>query len=126
MNHVLVRYFGGFLRRPKLEETAHYMKGYCAYFALAVHEAKGYDLVEVGAGDHCAARTPDGQYVDIRGIMHETEFLNGFADTTIRETTPELVLEKLRKGVHSCGYYHEPDMDKARKIVKSLLNRHLR
>jgi len=114
----MIRYFGGFAKEPTREETNRYMMGWCPYFALALHEVYGFPIVELS--EHYAIKTPEGSYVDIRGVMTEEQFHDGIRETNERLISSEELISEIEQGTFSCGFYDERDLNKAIWLVKKL------
>ncbi len=114
-------YFGGFKQTPDRSLTSKYMRGWCPYFALALHDVHKLQLV--GLAEHFAAKLPDGRFCDIRGIMSEDQFLDGIADRfrEYYDTSREEVINELESGFYKCGFFEESDLKKAKALVKKLL-----
>ena len=64
-------------------QISHYLHGYCPQLAAALWEAvsygQGWSLAIVtdddGETGHVVVRTPDGAYLDIRGLVDQAELL---------------------------------------------------
>ena len=111
-------YFGGFLRRPSLAEVKRYMRGDCAYLALAWARLEPQaQLVEV-ARQHFAVCLSPGVYGDIRGRMTEAQLRDGLPDQAlICPMDRDEVLALLATGVYSDGPY----VPHREKVAQSLL-----
>lgn len=113
-------YFGGFTHHPAPTDTKKYMRGECAYLALAFHDVLGFDLVAIG-GEHFAARAPDGRLWDIRGGMTEAEAVDGFRPgARIEPRTRDAVIEELNTGVYSDGFFVPSRLPRAKSLVRAL------
>lgn len=104
-----------------------FTRGACAGLALAVHDATGWPIIEVGHCDglplHFMVRHPDGRLFDIRGahtddeVRDEWEFDADDGHATLAEATRAGVLDCYRV---DCG---EPvPMDLVRTFVPAVLN----
>ena len=113
-------YFGGFTRPPTSAETQRYMRGWCPYFALALHKTFGYDLL--GCYGHITTRRPDGKFVDVRGIMNEPQVQSGINKEFVPMTIDE-VMEELETGEWKCGFFLDGDLTKAIRVAKALIGK---
>jgi hypothetical protein len=112
-------YFGGFARRPEAHEVTTYMRGYCAYFALAMHEEFGHQLVDMAV--HIAVMDGEGAFWDIRGRMTESEVRDGIgAQVRITPTTEADVIELIAPGLMSDGPFSKRRLHDARALVREL------
>jgi hypothetical protein len=111
------RYFGGFNLTPAHSDTQRYMRGWCPYFALALHDMFGWQII--GAGEHFATRRPDGAMVDVRGVMTPEEFQSGIGSHEVEFTREELIGD-IESGAYSCGYFNINDLKKAKSLIKKL------
>jgi hypothetical protein len=114
-----VNYFGGFKSSPAPADTSRYMRGWCPYFALALHQLYGFEIFGMGA--HFLTRRPDGMYVDIRGVMTEDQAKSGISNTEMYLTTSEELISEIDFGDFKCGFFSQNDLDKAKKLVKKLI-----
>jgi hypothetical protein len=73
------KYFGGFKRTPTASETQRYMRGWCPYFALALHKVFGYRMLATNG--HILAQAPQGDFVDVRGFMTDEEAHSGIGSS---------------------------------------------
>jgi hypothetical protein len=112
------RYFDGFSTVPTPADTQRYMRGWCPYFALALHDLYGFEIV--GAAEHFACRMPDGRFVDIRGVMTPEQFEDGFTNAHVFDMSREEVVADIELGDFKCGFYNERDLAKAKALVKKL------
>jgi hypothetical protein len=117
-------YCRGFLKHPTIPEIKRYMEGECAYFALALHQRwKSFaSLVEVNSC-HFAVDDNHGNYWDVRGRMNPTQLLNGFRKDAnqIIFVDRDYVINELRKGLYSDGYYVPYRQKRASLLLKQLL-----
>ena len=123
-----IHYFGGFNRQPSTVEVNRYMRGECAYIALALNNILGDKSVLVSIGDtHFAVKDlRDGTYRDIRGMMTEDEVLNGFSSyhqekVEIKEITRDDVIRQMDTGLFSDGFYVPHRERLAVKLMRSFL-----
>lgn len=117
------RYFGGFAYQPEHRLVSHYMRGWCPYFALALHDIFGWELIHTGA--HIACKRPDGKFVDVRGVMTPEEFKNGLNFDPYLETDKmaraEIIADMDGAFSFKCGFFRDAELKKAKRLVKSLL-----
>lgn len=112
-------YFGGFDRRPSRGEVQTYMRGDCAYFALALHALTGHQIMHFG--DHFAVRDPEGNYWDVRGRMSATEVMDGLGKVVPDPVGPDAVKAELETGLWSDGPLLPSRLQKTRKLVRELM-----
>lgn len=116
---VEIPYHGGFAFVPPHVERQRYMRGWCAYFSLALHDLNGLGFVRTR--EHFANRLPDGRFVDVRGLMDLDRFLEGLrANDRPLDIARGAVIEELNKGLYRCGLFSEADRQKARRLVRCL------
>lgn len=113
-----LRYFGGFRRPPTREETNKYMGGWCPYFALALHDLYGFELVAVG--EHVLARNGD-DYYDVRGKMTEEQAKTDLGDSAVRQSSKDELMQQMEEGTFSCGFFAQSTLNTATRLVKSLM-----
>ena len=113
-----VRYFGGFKASPDHSATQRYMRGWCPYFALALHDLYGWQII--GAGEHFAALRPDGMLVDVRGVMTPEQFQDGVNSHTVEYSRDDLV-QDIESGSYKCGFYNDRDLAKAKTLARKLV-----
>jgi len=110
-------YFGGFSEAPSRDMTNMYMRGWCPYFALALHDLLGYQMIS--NGEHFAVQHGD-QFIDIRGFMNQNEFLDGLHGS-FHPVSRNDVMNELESGAFKCGFFSESDLKKAIRVAKRLL-----
>lgn len=74
-----------------------FMKGYCAEFALALHEKTGYPIVSFEEEDfdgytmsiHYAVKDPSGKILDARGLRTQDEIIDNLYKTDGTPAKPE-------------------------------------
>jgi hypothetical protein len=112
------RYFGGFNNSPDLAVVQRYMRGWCPYFALALHDIYGWQII--GCGQHFAARRPDGMIVDVRGVMTPDQFQDGINSHEVEFSREDLIGD-IESGSYKCGFYNERDLKKAKATIRQLI-----
>lgn len=112
------RFFGGFGAMPDHATTSKYMRGWCPYFALAAHDLYDFEIVSVYA--HFAVKLPDGRFMDMRGIMTQDQFLDGLGGNEIYPMSRDELIAEIETGHYKCGYFYEPELAKAKRLIKKL------
>lgn len=118
----MILYAGGFRRPPVRSELQRYMRGECAYLALALASAIRPSEVVLLAQAHFAVRDHAGQFWDIRGRLTPEQVWDGLppASRDLRVLTREQVMEELATGLYSDGP-HVPHRERlARRLVADL------
>lgn len=111
----------GFAYFPSYSDIHRYMRGECAYFALALHSLLGFELITVGA-EHFAVRDPQGYCWDVRGRQSPEQFVKDIRGSRIIEpTTVEEIKDLLSTGLYSDGPYLPSRLRKAKKLARYLL-----
>lgn len=105
-------YFGGFTHPPTRTVAIKYLTGWCPYFALAVHDLYGGQIV-FAYGQHFGVQFGD-KFVDSRGITASDQW------SDITPISREEVMQEIESGRYKCGYYEERELTKAKRLVKSL------
>lgn len=114
-------YFGGFVRHPTPMETRKYMRGECAYWALAAHALMPGSALVAPSSAHFAVRDSQGYFWDIRGRMDEAQMKDGLAAGPIKDITRDQVMSALESGVFSDGFYVAHRERQARKLIGQLV-----
>jgi hypothetical protein len=115
----LVFYFGGFNFAPTREQTIKYMKGWCPYFALAVHDVFGYSIF-FSTPNHFL-NVHDKKYIDIRGIMTEKQVSNGIISENFITISRQELIDEINTGDYKCGFFNKKDLNSAKNLVKKLM-----
>lgn len=115
------RYFGGFSLAPTIKDTQRYMRGECAYMALALQSLlPGSQLWELG-GAHLAVEDATGDFWDVRGRMTLAQAWNGIAGTCMEPLTREAVIAQVDSGIYRCGLYTPKKERAARSFLRGRL-----
>ena len=121
-----VRYFGGFVKAPTNKETNHYMRGECAYLALALNSLLKESILMEVAGRHFLVKDGDGFYWDIRGRMDVQQVKDGMVNNwSEHPVSRDDVLNILATGIYSDGPYVPHREKQAKSLLRNLLPRDL-
>ena len=115
-------YFGGFKKQPPEAATLKYMKGECAYIALAFNALYGYEMCDFGV--HFVAKDPEGFYWDIRGKMTSEQVVDGlnrFEGYQPKLLTFEEIQRMMFYGLTSKGEFKESKLETAKTLIKRLM-----
>lgn len=104
-------YFGGFKNPPTRSVAVKYLTGWCPYFAMAVYDLYGGQIIF--NGQHFGVQFGE-KFVDSRGITAADEWPN------ITPITRDEMVEEIESGHYKCGYYEERELAKAKRLVKSV------
>jgi hypothetical protein len=110
-------YFGGFAAQPDRSMTQKYMRGWCAYFALAMNTVKGLPIIYYG--EHVANQTTDG-FADIRGVMSPDQFKDGLMGADVEKVSASELIGDMNTGRFKSGFFDEKELKKAERLVRGL------
>jgi len=98
-----------------------YVSGTCGAFAVALHDATGYQIVGINHGMHVAVRTPDGDILDFMGKspLKEVARRYGTKRPMVAERTREDVVEDVLMGEPE-GAWNWDDLAVARWVMLRL------
>ena len=110
-----------------------FCRGYCAEFALALHEYTGWPIAvfnevvdedgeEFGNLVHATCKAPNGKYADARGFRGEKEIMGnllGITGVKVKRHVVEIVSEDDLEGITSI---EEAALEDARIFISKNLN----
>lgn len=112
---------GSYPSHPGWNAITRYMSGDCPFFALALHDVLGYEIVFTGA--HLLGRDPDGGLWDVRGRHSPEAVAREFkvpVDDLETATSRSELVAMMDSGLFKCGLFTRSGLARAKRLLRDI------